>query len=111
MSITYSFKITSVNRQPLFIDQDGNRFDNVITKINFYYQGTDENGIISKCQSSVSLVNPDINTYKAFNELTEAELLSWLEASLKSDELSLMQSVIEQNIENINTLSSLPYEV
>ena len=38
MSITYSFKITSVNRQPLFIDQDGNRFDNVITKINFYYQ-------------------------------------------------------------------------
>ena len=108
MSITYSFNITSVNRTPLFVDADGNQFENVITKINFYMQG-ELNGIVSKCQSSVSLVNPDINTYKAFNELTEAELLSWLEASLKSDELSLMQSVIEKNIENINTLTSPPY--
>ena len=111
MSITYSFKITSVNRQPLFIDQDGNRFDNVITKINFYYQGTDENGIIAVYNSHVSLVNPDINTYKAFNELTEAELLSWLEATLTEDDLSLMQSVIERNINEAYTFSLPPYQI
>ena len=35
MSITYSFNITSVNRNPLFVDADGNQFENVITKINF----------------------------------------------------------------------------
>ena len=111
MSITYSFKITSVNRQPLFIDQDGNRFDNVITKINFYYQGTDENGVIAIYNSSVSLAKPNIETYKAFAELTEVELVGWLEASLSTNELSLMQLVIEQNINNKITLTSPPYLV
>jgi hypothetical protein len=97
-----------VNRQPLFIDDDGNRFDNVITKINFYYQG-ELNGIVSKFNSSVSLAKPNINTYKPFAELTEVEMLAWLETSVSSDEIGFIQSVIVNRIEDMNTLTSPPY--
>jgi len=43
--ITYPFKITSVNRLILYVDEDGNEFNNVITKINFYYEGVIDDGI------------------------------------------------------------------
>jgi len=36
--ISFSFKITSVYRLIFFVDEDGNEFYNVITKINFYYE-------------------------------------------------------------------------
>ena len=110
MSITYSFEITSINRLVLYIDEDGNRFDNLITKIHFYYQGTDDNGVSAKFNSSISLAKPKINTYATFTELKEEELLAWLETSITDAELSLMQSVIEKNIIEKTTTSELPWE-
>jgi len=67
MTVTYSFKITSVNRLILYVDEDGNEFNNVITKINFYYEGVnDDNGIKAIYNSSVSLAIPTVQAYKAF---------------------------------------------
>ena len=43
MTIIYSFKITSMNRLPFYIDDNGNRYNNLITRINYYYQGSDDN--------------------------------------------------------------------
>ena len=42
MTITYSFKITGINKLTLYVDENNNRFENLITKIDFYYSGTDE---------------------------------------------------------------------
>ena len=105
MTVTYSFKITSVNRLILYVDEDGNEFNNVITKINFFYEG-----IKAIYNSSVSLAKPKIQSYKTFSELTEADLVLWLETAISETEINLMKTVIEKNIEEINTTSPLPWQ-
>ena len=109
MTITYTFKITSVNRLTLYIDEENNEYTNVITKINYFYEGIDEEENKAIYNSSVSLSKPKINTYKAFSELTEADLLLWLENSIPESEITLMKSVISNNIDEIKTKSSLPW--
>ena len=109
MTITYNFKITSVNRLTLYVDEEGNEYTNVITKINFYYEGIDEEENKAIYNSSVSLAKPKINTYKAFSELTEADLILWLESVIPESEITLMKSVISNNIEEIKTKSDLPW--
>jgi len=110
MTVTYSFKITSVNRLILYVDEDGNEFNDVITKINFYYEGVNDDGIKAIYNSSVSLAKPKIQSYKTFSELTEADLVLWLETAIPESEINLMKIVIEKNIEEINTTSSLPWQ-
>lgn len=41
-------------------------------------------------------------------QLNEKELITWLETSVSIDERLLMKSVINENIDNINTTSALP---
>ena len=110
MTVTYSFKITSVNRLILYVDEDGNEFNDVITKINFYYEGVSDDGIKAIYNSSVSLAKPTVQAYKAFSQLTEADLVLWLETAIPESEINLMKMVIEKNIEEINTTSSLPWQ-
>ena len=109
MTVTYSFKITSVNRLILYVDEDGNEFNNVITKIIFYYEGVNDNGIKAIYNSSVSLAKPKIQSYKTFSELTEADLILWLESVIPESEITLMKSVISNNIDEIKTKSELPW--
>ena len=109
MTINYTFKITSVNRLTLYIDEENNEYTNLITKINFYYEGIDEEENKAIYNSSVSLSKPNINTYKAFQNLTEADLLLWLENAIPESEITLMKSVISNNIDEIKTKSSLPW--
>jgi hypothetical protein len=45
MSITYSFKISSINKLLYYADEDGNTYENLISKINYYYQGIDEDNV------------------------------------------------------------------
>jgi hypothetical protein len=82
----------------------------VITKINFYYEGVNADGIKAIYNSSVSLAKPKIQNYKTFSELTEADLVLWLETAIPESEINLMKMVIEKNIEEINTTSSLPWQ-
>ena len=110
MTVTYSFKITSVNRLILYVDEDGNEFNNVITKINFYYEGVNDDGIKAIYNSKVSLAKPTVNSYKAFSQLTEADLVLWLETAIPESDMNLMKMVIEKNIDEINTTSSLPWQ-
>ena len=109
MTITYSFKITAINRLLIYVDEDGNSFENVITKIHYYYYGVDDEGLDALYNSCLSLGKPNIDTYKEFIELNEEELLSWIDASISDAELSLMQSFIKKNIEEQKTKTTLPW--
>ena len=110
MTITYSFKITGINKLTLYVDENNNRFENVITKIDFYYSGTDEDNITAIYNSSVILPKPSSNDYKNYNSLIESDIISWLETLINPEELTLMQSVISSNIDNIKTKAdSLPW--
>jgi len=109
--ITYSFKITSVNRLILYVDEDGNEFNNVITKINFYYQGIDDDKIKAIYNSCIILPKPTSSNYKNYNELTEADIISWIESLISTEDITLMQTVINSNIQDIKTTtSSLPWQ-
>jgi len=109
MTINYTFKITSVNKLTLYIDEENNEYTNVITKINYYYEGIDEEENKAIYNSSVSLSKPKINTYKTFSQLTEQDLILWLENAIPENEITLMKSVISNNIDEIKTKSTLPW--
>ena len=109
MTITYTFKITSVNKLTLYIDEENNEYTNVITKINYYYEGIDEEENKAIYNSSVSLSKPKINAYKSFSQLTEPDLILWLENAIPENEITLMKSVISNNIDEIKTKSTLPW--
>lgn len=112
MTITYSFKITSVNRLILYIDEEDNRYENLITKINYYYQGVDDEGNKAIFNSSVNLPKPTTTEYKKYNELTEDDIMIWLESLVSETEINLMKSVIENNIIEITTKAdNLPWQI
>ena len=75
MTITYSFKITSINRLILYVDEENNEYNNLITKINFYYQGIDDDNIMAIYNSCISLPKPKTSDYKNYNDLTENDIL------------------------------------
>ena len=82
----------------------------MITKINYYYEGIDEEENKAIYNSSVSLSKPTTTNYKNYNELTETDLISWIESLISSEEIALMQTVIYSNIQDIKTRSSsLPW--
>ena len=109
--ITYSFKITNVNRLILYIDEEGNYFENVITKIHFYYEGIDsEDNTKAIYNSSVNLTKPKSTTdYTKYSDLTEDNLISWITQLISDDELQLMQTVIKNNILDQQTKGTLPW--
>ena len=109
MTITYSFKITSINRLPLYTDENNNDYINLITKINFYYEGVDDEGIKAIYNSYVNLPLPTSNNYKSYDTLIESDLITWLESLISDIDILLMKSVISNNITDIKTKSTLPW--
>ena len=60
--------------------------------------------------SSINLPKPTTTTYKNYNELTETDLITWIESLISTDEIALMQTVIYSNIQDIKTrTSTLPW--
>ena len=112
MTITYSFKITSINRLPLYTDENNINYINLITKINFYYEGIDDDGIKAIYNSSCNLSLPTSTDYKDYNELTENDLITWLKSLISTNEIILMESVISNNINDIKTKADkLPWSI
>jgi hypothetical protein len=112
MTITYCFKISSVNKLTYYVDEEGNTYNNLISKINYQYIGTDEDNLNITYNSYIDLPKPTSANYKNYDELTEADLISWLESLISSDAITLMQNTIINNIQDIKTrTSSLPWSI
>ena len=109
--ITYNFHITNVNRLLIYIDEDNNTYENVITKIHFYYEGIDsDDNTKAIYNSSVNLSRPTSTTnYTKYSDLTEDNLISWITQLISNDELELMQTVIKNNIIDQQTKGTLPW--
>ena len=81
MTINYTFKISSINRLVLYIDENDNTYNNLITKINYFYQGIDDNdNTMAIYNSCINLPKPTTTTYKNYDELTETDLITWIES-------------------------------
>ena len=110
MTITYSFKILSINKLSSYVDEENNTYTDVITKINYKYVGIDDDNSTSIFYGFITLPKPTSTDYKSYNSLIESDIISWLESLITTDDLTLMKTVITNNIEDSKTkTSSLPW--
>lgn len=81
---TYHFKINAVDAH---VSQDG--LDNVIYNVHWSYIGEDENGNVATQigVQHVPYVDPD--NFTAFDKLTQADVISWIEPQLNVEEFKV----------------------
>jgi hypothetical protein len=91
MAITYSYQIYELKEVPTLGD-----LNNVITEVRYSYVGTNEDGITSTYPGRTALPAPDSEAFIPTAELTEENVIEWLEANAN---LEVMQAAIEQHIE------------
>ena len=76
--------------------QDG-ELSNVIETVHYRYQATDGEHT-ADVYGSVGLEAPDAESFKPFEEVTEADVISWLEAKL---DVEAMQSGLDAQLDAI----------
>lgn len=81
---TYKFKINAVDAH---VSQDG--LENVIYNVHYSYIGEDENGNVATQigVQHVPYVDPD--NFVAFDQLTQADVISWIEPQLNVEEFKV----------------------
>jgi hypothetical protein len=72
--------------------------NNVVQTIHWRYSATDADGNTAETYGAQSIAQPDPNNFINFEELTKAELETWLEAVIDVD---AMQESLESQIELI----------
>ena len=105
-NIDYNIKIISLNKLSSYTDENGNQYENVVTKINYQYIGVCDN-ITRTFNSSVNLDKPSNANYINFSELTEEALISWIKNSIPNDEIIMIEKCIENSIEDAKTITTL----
>jgi hypothetical protein len=76
--------------------QDG-ELSNVIETVHYRYQATDGEHT-ADVYGSVGLEAPDAESFKPFEEVTEADVISWLESKL---DVEAMQSGLDAQLDAI----------
>ena len=102
MAITFEFTNIKVEIAP----QLGELKD-VVTRARYTYVGANEDGITGQFQGATPMPTPDSEHFKPFNELTEPEVVSWLE---KVADKEHMQDKIFEQIERKITPMYVPVE-
>lgn len=92
MAITYTFTNIRVEIAPSL---DG--LTDVVTRVRYDYIGVDENGIEATFVGATPMPLPSDENFIPFNQLTESEVIGWLEAVVNTDH---MQEVIVKGINN-----------
>ena len=111
MTITYSFKITAINRLLIYLDEDGNSFENVIAKIHYYYYGVDDEGLDALYNSCLSLGKPNIDTYKEFIELNEGLERIILSKSETNEQTIVIEANTDKQIHYLPVLDRAHFPV
>lgn len=76
MNITFSYQIIEMVKAPTLGD-----LQDVVTKIGFTYSGELEDGTkVTEPLRYTEVPAPDAENFKPLNELTEAEVISWVES-------------------------------
>jgi hypothetical protein len=90
--MTYSWIISNLVAKI----QDGD-LEKVIETVHWRYQATDGEHT-ADVYGSVGLEAPDAESFKPFEEVTEADVISWLEAKL---DVEVMQSGLDAQLDAI----------
>lgn len=84
MANTYKWIISGLHAKI----QEG-ELSNVIESVHWRYQAEDADGNTSDVYGSVGLEAPNAETFKPFEEITQADVEAWLESKLDVDSLKL----------------------
>lgn len=95
--ITYNFDINPmwIEIAPLL-----GGLEKVVTRIQYTYTGTDENGISITIPGGVNIPEPSPENFKNFDSLTKEEVVLWLESVVDT---TMFKSVISNSIEEKKT--------
>jgi hypothetical protein len=81
MANTYQFRINAVDAH---VSQDG--LENVIYNVHWSYIGEDQNGNVATQIGVQHVPNVDPENFTAFDQLTQADIISWIEPMLNIEE-------------------------
>ena len=95
MAIAYTWNCTTVDTYPTKSDQTDVIF-NVHWRLNGVDDTEDEN--VGDSYGVVSLDTEDLSTFTAFADITEADVISWVEAALGEDQVTALKASIDAQI-------------
>ncbi len=95
MAITYTWNCTTVDTYPTKSDQT-----DVIFNVHWRLNGVDdtEDNNVGDSYGVVSLDTEDLSTFTAFADITEANVISWVEAALGEDQVAALKTSIDAQI-------------
>ena len=95
MAIAYTWNCTTVDTYPTKSDQTDVIF-NVHWRLNGVDDTKDKN--VGDSYGVVSLDTEDLSTFTAFADITEANVISWVEAALGEDQVAALKTSIDAQI-------------
>jgi hypothetical protein len=95
MAITYTWNCTTVDTYPTKSDQADVIF-NVHWRLNGVDDTEDEN--VGDSYGVVSLDTEDLSTFTAFADITEADVIGWVEAALGEEQVTALKASIDAQI-------------
>ena len=95
MAITYTWNCTTVDTYPTKSDQTDVIF-NVHWRLNGVDDTEDEN--VGDSYGVVSLDTEDLSTFTAFADITEADVIGWVEAALGEEQVASIKASIDAQI-------------
>jgi len=95
MAITYTWNCTTVDTYPTKSDQTDVIF-NVHWRLNGVDDTEDEN--TGDSYGVVSLDTEDLSTFTAFADITEANVIGWVEAALGEEQVASIKASIDAQI-------------
>jgi hypothetical protein len=107
MTITYTFKINKIEIAPIL-----GELSNVVTRVRYDYKGVDENGVEGIFSGVTPMPAPGSNDFKPLSELTEEDVISWLE--VHADKPHMHERIAKQiagQIEPMHVEAPLPWAI
>ena len=106
MDLSYEWTITGLKKAPSL---DG--LSDVITHIKFQYIGTDaDSGESASFIGACPVSAPNSESFTAFNDLTEDEVIEWAKANHPVDHMNdVIEKQINQKITPKNVKALLPW--
>jgi hypothetical protein len=107
MDITFSYRVTALKKVA-----ELNGLTDVVTKVSFIYSGQSGETLIEYPLADISVPTPDTQSFVALADLTEQEVISWIEGSYPigplTDAITLQ---INELLNPIQEVSTLPWQV
>ena len=86
MANTYLLLIDNVYIQPIQNGGTDDELTSVITKVDYRYEATSEDGTVVNYKDSKFLEDPNVDSFKAYETITYEEVQDWVRHSTSDEE-------------------------